>query len=567
MRHRWIGILVAIGSSLALLSAACSSGGDGGGGAPTGSTGSGAVTEGGVVRIGTATGIDSMNPFVAFNQDAFAAFEYVYPFLVQYDSKTLDFVEDFASKWETSSDQLTWTFHTIAGAKWSDGQPLTAADAAWTYNTILKFGNGPTAAFVGDFAHVKSITTPDPNTIVVVYSAPVANVLSNLQQVPILPQHVWAPLTTGNGKALKTAPNAPTSGHPLVSGGPFQMYTYEKEGTSVFKTNPTFYGPKPHVEGFGLQFFSNDDGMVQALKSGQIDAVNSFPVTAIDTTGSDPAFTIYEGQGLEFRDFIFNSNPKKANHRELLNPQVRQAFEYAIDRDSIVKTAWLGHADPGTTIVPAGTPEWHDPSIQPLPFNLGLANQTLDRLGYAKGSDGIRVAEGHPMSYTVVFPHAESGPGDRAFQIIQSDFAQIGMKLTQRNYDDTAAFSAITSPGETGYLDFDLAMWDWVPLEDPDFILSVLNCNQYGSWSDTGYCNKQYDQLYEQQGVTTNMQKRQEIVFQMQKMAFDDRPYIVYAYNKVIDAWSNKWTGFVESNQNLFNILSKESLTQVHLAG
>src|SRR5213079_3136746 len=160
------------------------------------------------------------------------------------------------------------------------------------------------------------------------------------------------------------------------------------------------------------------------LKSGQIDAINSFPVTAIASTASDHNFTIYQGEGLQFRDFIFNSNPKKPDHRELLNPQVRQAFEYAIDRDSIVKTAWLGHAEPGTTIVPPRTPEWHDSSVQPLPFDLDKANQILDGLGYAKGSDGVRVADGHPMAYTVVFPHAESGPGDRAFQIIQTDLGQ-----------------------------------------------------------------------------------------------------------------------------------------------
>jgi peptide/nickel transport system substrate-binding protein len=107
-------------------------------------------------------------------------------------------------------------------------------------------------------------------------------------------------------------------------------------------------------------------------------------------------------------------------------------------------------------------------------------------------------------------------------------------------------------------------MWDWVPLEDPDFILSVMQCNQYGSWSDSGYCNPAYDKLYEQQSATVNPQQRKQVVYQMQQMLYDQRPYIVINYQDILDAWSKDWTGFLESNQSMFNPLSKQSLTSVH---
>ncbi len=557
-------------AALAVLAAACS------GGSPSqsstgGGTAGGAVEEGGILKIGTSTGIDSMNPFVAFNQDAYSVFEQIYPMLIQYDTKSLEFVADFATKWETSSDGLTWTFHTVPDAKWSDGQPLTADDAAWTFNTIIKFGNGPTANWVGDFAHVTSVAASDANTLTIVYKRPVANVLANLQQVPILPQHVWSQYATGDGKTLKTTPNTPGSGQPLVSGGPFTLTSYAKNDIALFTANPNFYGPKPHIQGWGLQYYSNDDAMVTALKTNQINMVESLPVTSVATTRS-AGFEVSVEPGMTFRDFIFNSNPKKPNNRELLDPRVREAFEYAIDRDSIIKTAWLGYAQSDASIVPPGPPGaetnfWHDPNVKPLPFDLNAANQMLDSLGYAKGSDGIRVAEGHPMSYTVIFPHAETGPGDRSFQIIQTDFTEIGVKLTQKVMDDTAAFTAITAPGETGYLNFDLAMWDWVPLIDPDFILSVLNCNQYGGWSDTGYCNPAYDDLYQQQGVTIDRNQRQQIIFQMQEMAAKDRPYIVINDNDNVDAWSKQWSGVLESAQGVLNPLSKQMLEQVHVVG
>ena len=554
MTRRW-GLAAGV-LALLLLTAACA--------ANTEGTGVGGTTKhGGVLRLGTASGIDSMNPFVAFNQDAYSTFEYIYPFLVQYDTKTLAFVGDFATRWETSPDGLTWTFHTRPGAHWSDGLPLTARDAAWTFQTIVRFGKGPTTNFIQDFTHIRSVAAPDATTLILTYKTPVAVVLSNLQQVPILPEHVWSAYATGNGMQLKTTPNVPTNGHPLVGGGPFFMDQYKKNEIALFDANPYYYGSKPHIDGFGLEYFTNDDAMIIALKTGQLDAIESVPTTSVAALRS-AGLTVYVGPGLEFHDFIINSNPKKKTNPELQNPLVREAFEYAIDRETIVRTAWLGYSQLGTTVVPPGTGRWHDAAVKALPFDLSKANKLLDQAGCPMGSNGIRSANGHQMQYTVIFPQGETGAGSRAFTIIQSDFRQIGVKLIQRVMDDSAAFAAITAPGSTGYLDFDLAMWDWVPLEDPDFILSVMQCNQYGAWSDSGYCDKTYDQMYMQQAAAVNPAERQRIVYAMQRKLYDDRPYIVINYQDIIDAWSKRWTGFVESNQSLFSPLSKESLTQVH---
>ncbi len=99
-------------------------------------------------RLGSNSSIDSLNPFVAFQSDAYTTFEYIYPFLVQYNTK-VQVTPDFATSWTVSDGGRVWTFHTVANAKWSDGRPMTAADAAWTFSTILKFQNGPDGEFGG----------------------------------------------------------------------------------------------------------------------------------------------------------------------------------------------------------------------------------------------------------------------------------------------------------------------------------------------------------------------------------------------------------------------------------
>ena len=372
--------------------------------------------------------------------------------------------------------------------------------------------------------------------------------LQELQGIPILPQHVWEQYATGDGKGLRQFPNLPVGDQPLVGGGPFVLSKYEKDSVAIFSANPNFYGPKPSIDGFGLQYFSNDDAMISNLRNGQIQAAINIPPTAMKTLQGDPSLTVYDGPGLQFRDFIINSSPNKTTNLELLDPKVRMAMEYAVDRDAIVQTAWLGFAKPGSTILPPAAGIWHDPSVKPLPYDIAKANAILDAAGYPKGPDGIRTANGHEMDYTVLFAKDESGAGDTAFQIIQNGFQQIGIKITQRKEDNDAVNTAILGDDAT-YNTFDLAMWDWYPCcPVPDFILSVVECSQFGNWSDTGYCNPAYDKMYTAQGLQRTLSKRVAMVHAMQKLIYDARPYIVLSNDDTLNAWSTDWTGFVEGS-------------------
>ncbi len=523
-------------------------------------TRSSAAKSGGTFRVGTSSRIDSLNPYVAFNQDAYSTFEYIYPFLIQYDSSNLRYAPDFALSWTQSKDGKTWTFKTVANAKWSDGKPLTAADAAWTINTDIKYKDGGAANAAGLIAHIKGANAPNPTTLIVHYAAPAGNVLGQFQQFAILPKHVWSKYTGHKGADLKTFTNKA----PVVGAGPFKLVKFTKDAIALFQRNDSFYGPKPQADGFGLRMFSNDDALVTALKTHEIDAIEDVPATAIKTLDK-AGFGIKSVPGVDQTDFILNSNPKKPKNRELLSPKLREAFDHAIDRNRIVRVVFLGRATPGVSIIPPATGDWYDPSLKPVSFDLGKANKILDGLGYKKGAGGIRKANGHAMSYQVITP-TDLSSVDRTFQIIQSDFRKIGVKLAQKALDSSAAFDAITAPG-TKYLNFDLAMWDWVALMDPDFMLSVVTCAQFGGWSDSGFCDKKYDRMYNQQQLTPDLGRRRQIVRDMQKYLYEKRPYIWLAAQDHVSAVSPKWTGLVHSPQGPFNALSKLSLTNVHQTG
>jgi peptide/nickel transport system substrate-binding protein len=543
--------LAAAAVAVALAATAC--GGSSGGG--------GAVKEGGVFRLGSSSSIDSLNPFVAFQADAYTTFEYIYPELVQYNPK-LQFVPDFARSWQQSPDGLTWTFHTQPNAKWSDGKPLTAADAAWTYSTILKYQNGPTANSAGYVAHMKSATAPNATTLVLTYKQPVANVLSQVQQAPILPEHIWAKYATGNGKAITRFSNPA----PIVSGGPFILDKYTPKQIALFKRNPNFYGPKPHIDGLGLQFFSTTDAMITALKSHQLDGVEvPVPPTSVATLKA-AHFVVRSTPSVTFDDFIINSNPQQdPSHKELLSPLLRQAFDAAIDRPAIIKTSLLGFGQPGSSIIGPATGHWYDPAIKPTAFNLARANQLLDQAGYKMGPNGLRIANGHPMSYTVIVPSDMANSyQQRSFQIMQGDFQKIGVRLTEKVLDDSAAYDAILA---NHYRNFELSMWDWGPLLDPDFMLSVLTCGSWNVWNDTGYCTKTYDSMYQAQSAATSPAKRQQIVYQMQQMAANERMYLVVDYPDSIEAHSPAWTDLPLIADSSFWSGSKIPFESVHQVG
>ena len=523
----------------------------------TKASGSGANAKaGGTFRMGTSSRIDSLNPYVAFNQDAYNTFEYVYPFLVQYDKTNSKFVSDFATSWKPTDGGKTWTFKTRSGAKWTDGQPLTAKDAAWTITTDLKYAAGGAANAAGLVAHIKSAKAPNANTLVVRYSKAPGNVLGQFQQLAILPQHIWSQHTGNKGTNLKTFSN-----NPLVGAGPFKLVKFKKDDIALFQRNGSFYGEKPKADAFGLQMFSNEDALVAALKAHQIDAIEAVPGTAIKTL-KNAGFNVRSTAGVDQTDFIINSNAKKSGHRELLNLKVKAAMAHAIDRKQIVRVVFLGYARPASSIVPAATGTWVNPAVKPESFNLALANKLLDQAGFKKGSDGIRVAGGHKMAYDVITP-TDVPSTNRTFQILQPDFKKIGIQLRQRSLDSTAAFDAITTP-DNRYLKFDLALWDWVGLIDPDFMLSVVTCAQYGGWSDSGFCDKRYDAMYSQQQLTPNQAKRKALVWKMQRYLQAKRPYIWLAAQDAVWAVSKNWGGLVASPQGPFNSINKLSMSRVH---
>jgi peptide/nickel transport system substrate-binding protein len=572
MRRVTFWLVVALATILA--AAGCGGGGTTAGG--TG-TGGGTVVKGGILRIGTINYVDSLNPFNYIESQSVNAFIMLYPQLVQYaytDGK-YEIEGDWAKSWETSPDGKDWTFQLIPGGKWSDGQPLTADDAVWTINTTVKFADGPTAVQAAALQHVESAEAPDPNTVVIHYKSPVGNVLAQLEQLFILPRHVWEPLAAGNGKGLKTY--HPQQHLPLVSGGAYRLKSYEKKGTTVYTADPNYWGPKSNAEAVALTYYTNADAMISDLKQGQLDWVDQVPFSAVNAVKKDSNLVVETVPGAETTNITWNSNPRKPKNRELLDPQVKKAVSMCIDREKIIEVVFSGYAETVESL-PGHISPLENPNLGPLEHDCDAGNTMLDDLGYEKGPDGVRVAPAttgdnaqpaHKMAYEIIVPNSLNFNGEREFDIVKEGFAQAGVDVTIKpGGDSTAAYALETGDNcdatkSTGYDTFDIAMWDWVGYVDPDFMLSVVTKGQWCSWSDTGWDSPEYDALYEKQGTTVDPEEREQIVWTMQEMIYDNFVYTQLVNLDDIEAHTKGWDGFSPA----LDAYSKKFYTQPHKVG
>ncbi len=507
-----------------------------------------------VLRIGTANYIDSLNPFNYIESQAYTAMMMIYPQLVQYNAN-FEFEGDWAESWTTSDDGLDWTFNLRPDTKWSDGEPMTAADAAWMINTTVKYADDATAVSASALAHVKSAEATDDTTLVIHYEAPVGNVLAQLEQLFILPEHVWAPKVGTNGKGLKTY--HPELNLPIVSGGAYTITQYEKKGTTAFKPYADFYGPPSHASGVALTYYTNADAVIADLKNGDIDWADQVPFQAVNAVKKAPNVTVNEIPGAETTNITWNSNPAKDKNRELLAPAVKKALSMCVNRKQIIDVVFAGYATTVESIVGNISP-LVNPDLGPLEYNCAAANKALDVLGYKRGSDGIRVVPAttganaqaaHKMEYEIVTPTSADFNIDRSFGIVKTGLAKLGVKVTQKVGGDATATYAIetgdcSGPEAKQYQGWDIAMWDWVGYLDPDFMLSVVTKGQWCSWSDTGASNPAYDKMYELQGTTIDPEKRKSLVYAMQKIVYDNFYYTQLTNHVFIDATSDKWTDF-----------------------
>ena len=519
---------------------------------PTVSAGGGGEA---VLRIGWLGKPDTLNPAYAFLSESYTIFHLIYSTLTT-QATDGSYVGLLAKDWSVSDDGLTWTYHLKDGFKWHNGEPFTADQIVWAINAIMNDPEG-WATLSNYTVGFKEVTAPDANTVVIVTEFPIANMDYRTSFL-----YAFYPPDFENFKTAEELQNFPND-QPMGT-GPYILNKFDKDnGVVLLDANKNYSDDVSKISSIVFQTFDNSDAMVQAFKVGDIDMLTGVPASAYETVKSFENVKATSIENTYFYELIVNSvdpnhDPAPTGNPALADPAVRLAMAYAINKQDLVDIVMQGLAAPAESIIaPAmGGGFWHNPNIKDIPFDIAQANKTLDDAGYVLGSDGVRAKDDLRLEFRLQFP-STSPVYARIADMMSDWFKQAGMKVNLQSMDEDSLIAATTNVG-----DYDLVIWAWEPDPDPDFILSVLTTDQFveGGWSDSGYHNPAYDQLYLDQQKLVDKAQRQQAIWKMQEMVFNDRPYIVLFYENMLQAYrTDRFNGFIESqlgieaNESLLN--------------
>jgi peptide/nickel transport system substrate-binding protein len=496
-----------------------------------------------VFTVGSTNDAITFNPMFAIETPEYNTIDLMYDKLLSWSQKDFSTVPDLATDWTQSADGLTWTFTIRDDAKWWDGSPLTAGDIAATYKWILEKGVGNLSDYL-PFTDPADITAPNDTTLVWT--------TSTATSAPIYPPYIYVMPTSILDQYSQKADFRSWKGFesPSVLGsGPYKLVEWSRGDFWRLEANPDYFGGAPHVDEFIFRVFQNEEGMLQALKQGEIDFADDITSSGFDTLQNDPNITTNVGNAASFVQMSFNQCTdavaycKKTgfNHSPVTtDPQFRLAVEYAIDRATLVDRVKLGYGSPGYTIIPS--PKWHVDPQEVIPYDPAKANEILDAAGYKDtNNDGIReTPDGQPLELRFIV-RTEAPETVTAGQFIAEWLKDVGIRLKTEAVNDNKLTDAWYAN------DYDMYIWGWGVEPDPNFQLSTYTTGQCGVWSDTCYSNPEYDKLFQEQQRATTVEDRAKIVDQMQQIIYNDRPELVLWYDNYLQAYrSDRWTGFVQ---------------------
>ena len=512
-----------------------------------------------ILRAGTLQDLDSLNPYQTALETGDESYLLSYNVLVDFGTN-LEPVPGFADTWQRAADGKSWSFHIRDGMKWSDGTPATSADACFSYQLDLDAIKAGTNVGLGYIdpnlkdAGITAVSCPDPQTMIITSSDPSTRILQT--GVPILPKHIWG------GQTYKQVGDAKFDA-PLVGTGPYQAVEWKTGEYIRFKRNPNYWGTQGAADEVIIQFFGSADTMVQALKAGEIDyarGVNSDQFTALK---GQPNIQPVNGTSNGWTEIGFNTygtgtgktiKDGGPSTKALQDPAFRDALGYAVDKQTLLDKVVGGYGTLGTGPVPPVLTQWYSPPNDVRTFDLALAAQKLDAAGYHLDASGHRLdKEGKPINLRLVMPNTNSAYPKIA-QFVVDWWGKVGVKVTSQVYDSDTLTNLMLPP-EAGKAsdkaNYDLFIWDWGGVPDPNGLLQIFNCDAIGGSSDSMWCDHKWDDLYAQQNAATTVDQRKSLLAEMQQYWYDQAPYHIVYYDSELHAYrTDRFTGWTNQPSN-----------------
>lgn len=483
-----------------------------------------------VLVYGTTGDAQTLNPLLSTDTASSIVHARIFEGLVKIDPETGRPIPGLAERWDQSPDGLTYTFRMRRDVTWSDGVPLTAEDAKFTFDTIMD----PKTKTVrrGDYDQVKTFDVVDPATFRVTLKEPYCPFLVNMT-IGLVPRHVLASSPDVNTDEFNTKRPVGT--------GPYVLTEWKKDDHVTLTANPAYWGGAPKIRQWVMRVVKDTNVVFAQLKTGEID-VATIDASNMDEAQRQPnlAVTPYYSLGYTFIGYN-EANPRFQDKR------VRQALTHALDRDVLVQKVLYGQGQVINGPIPPIS--WaYAPDIPAFDYDVAAAKQLLGQAGWTPGPDGILQKDGKPFAFTLTTN--SGGIRGAIATIAQDQLKKVGIKVETSVIEWNAFLDRVNKTH-----DFDAVVLAWSLGNDPDQKSTWATSSYPSGFNFIKYGNPQVDTLLDQARSVPGCDQatRKGLYAQIQKLIADDQPFTFLHMPKTVVAANKRIQGLRPSPwTNLF---------------
>ncbi|MDF1872331.1 ABC transporter substrate-binding protein [Vannielia sp.] len=480
-----------------------------------------AQTPEGVLIVGQVAEPKSLDPAAVTAVNDFRILVNLYEGLTRYKPGTLEVAPGLATSWVVSEDGTEYTFKLREGVTFHDGTPFNAEAVKFNFDRMLKedhsfhnTGPFPLAFF---FSSVTETTAVDDLTVKFTLSAPYAPFLSNLAYPTGL---IVSPAAVEAGGA--------DYGRSPVGTGPFKFVEWRANEAVVVERYEDYWGEKAGTQAVVFRPIEDANTRTAEMIAGGIDMMVEVPPTSLSQFSGD-GFTVAEQAGPHVWFLILN-----AKEGPFADKRVRQAANYAINKEALVNDVLEGTAEVAAGPTPPAFAWAYNSDLEPYPYDPEKAKALLAEAG----------AEGASLTFYVT--EGGSGMLDPVAMgtAIQADLAAVGLDVKIETYEWNT-FLGNVNPGLEGKAD--MAEMAWMT-NDPDTLPYLAL--RTDAWPDKGgfnsgyYSNAEVDALLEEARTAVDQGKRAELYKKMQAIVQEDAPWVFVANWKQNAVTSNRVEGF-----------------------
>lgn len=521
----------------------------------------GAPANDAIVKIGWTGEPDTLNPGMALLTESFSVFNLIYDSLYELNldgSYSLSLAESV----HVSEDGTVWTFKIRDGVQFSDGQPLTAEDVAYTFNL---YASHPEEYIYmpGYTSYFESVIAEPGNQVVITLTEVIPNMESQLYSLYVLPKHVWETMEDPTITELTLEQS--------TGSGPFRLVEYIKGQVIRLEANPNHFSQPPKIGGVEFRIYADISAMVTAISNKEIDLISSVPLEAVSALNGLPGVQVVAGPPVapNVSDIIINQmTPERCpieaggictGHPALQDRTVRLALAHAVNKQRLIDEVMFGLADPGLTLIPTGLGSFYNSTIKDYAYDIEQANRLMDNAGYRDtNNDGLReMPDGsRELSFRLQWPDSNLYARQEA-ELLRFMWSQIGIDVVMEQVN-----SDLLTDRCCPAFDYDILLWEWGSDPDPNFLLSVMLTDEIPSgYNETGYSDPEYDELYAKQAIEIDDEARRGIIWRMQDIVHEDVVYIIPFYQKAVQAYRNDtFRGWLTDSGKL-DLSARSSLT------